>query len=87
MILPILSFSQENIKYSNTININDLYDHIEILASDSLRKSIALDHIAYACSVFFTSSSNPPWSSTLHCVSLRESRVPDCTGSCPRATP
>ena len=35
-ILPILSFSQENIKYSNTININDLYDHIEILASDSL---------------------------------------------------
>ena len=35
-ILPVLSFSQENIKYSNTININDLYDHIEILASDSL---------------------------------------------------
>ena len=35
-IVPILSFSQENIKYSKTININDLYDHIEILASDSL---------------------------------------------------
>ena len=34
--MPFFSFSQENIKYSNTININDLYDHIEILSSDSL---------------------------------------------------
>ena len=29
-------YSQENIKYANTININDLYDHISVLASDSL---------------------------------------------------
>ena len=36
LIIPFFSFSQENIKYSNTININDLYDHIEILSSDSL---------------------------------------------------
>ena len=36
MLIPFFSFSQENIKYSNTININDLYDHIEILSSDSL---------------------------------------------------
>ena len=36
LLIPFFSFSQENIKYSNTININDLYDHIEILSSDSL---------------------------------------------------
>ena len=36
MLIPFFSFSQEKIKYSNTININDLYDHIEILSSDSL---------------------------------------------------
>ena len=36
LVIPLFSFSQENIKYSNTININDLYDHIEILSSDSL---------------------------------------------------
>ena len=36
LVIPFFSFSQENIKYSNTININDLYDHIEILSSDSL---------------------------------------------------
>ena len=36
LVIPFFSFSQENIKYSNTININDLYDHVEILSSDSL---------------------------------------------------
>ena len=36
LVIPFFSFSQENVKYSNTININDLYDHIEILSSDSL---------------------------------------------------
>ena len=36
LVIPFFSLSQENIKYSNTININDLYDHIEILSSDSL---------------------------------------------------
>ena len=36
LVIPFFSFSQENIKYSNTININDLYDHIETLSSDSL---------------------------------------------------
>ena len=36
LVIPFFSFSQEKIKYSNTININDLYDHIEILSSDSL---------------------------------------------------
>ena len=36
LVIPFFSFSQENIKYSNTININDLYDHIEVLSSDSL---------------------------------------------------
>ena len=33
---PLISLSQDNLKYANTININDLYDHINILASDSL---------------------------------------------------
>ena len=36
LIFPFLCYSQENIKYANTININDLYDHISVLASDSL---------------------------------------------------
>ncbi len=36
LIFPFFCSSQENIKYANTININDLYDHISILASDSL---------------------------------------------------
>ena len=36
LVIPFFSFSQENIKYSNTININDLYDYIEVLSSDSL---------------------------------------------------
>ena len=36
LIFPFFCCSQENIKYANTININDLYDHISVLASDSL---------------------------------------------------
>ena len=36
LIFPFFCHSQENIKYANTININDLYDHISVLASDSL---------------------------------------------------
>ena len=36
LIFPFFCSSQENIKYANTININDLYDHINVLASDSL---------------------------------------------------
>ena len=36
LVIPLISLSQDNLKYANTININDLYDHINILASDSL---------------------------------------------------
>ena len=36
LFIPLISLSQDNLKYANTININDLYDHINILASDSL---------------------------------------------------
>ena len=36
LLIPLISLSQDNLKYANTININDLYDHINILASDSL---------------------------------------------------
>ena len=36
LIFPFFCYSQENIKYANTININDLYDYISVLASDSL---------------------------------------------------
>ena len=36
LFIPLISSSQDNLKYANTININDLYDHINILASDSL---------------------------------------------------
>ena len=36
LLIPLISLSQDNLKYENTININDLYDHINILASDSL---------------------------------------------------
>ena len=36
LFIPLISISQDNLKYANTININDLYDHINILASDSL---------------------------------------------------
>mgnify|MGYP005641908219 FL=1 len=35
-LLPTLLFSQENVKYSETINISDLEKHLTILASDSL---------------------------------------------------
>ena len=37
LFIPLISLSQDNLKYANTININDLYDHINILASDSLK--------------------------------------------------
>ena len=36
LFIPLISLSQDNLKYANTININDLYDHISVLASDSL---------------------------------------------------
>ena len=36
LFIPLITLSQDNLKYANTININDLYDHINILASDSL---------------------------------------------------
>lgn len=36
LFIPLISLSQDNLKYANTININDLYNHINILASDSL---------------------------------------------------
>ena len=36
LFIPLISLSQDNLKYANTININDLYDHINVLASDSL---------------------------------------------------
>ena len=36
LFIPLISLSQDNLKYANTININNLYDHINILASDSL---------------------------------------------------
>lgn len=36
LFVPLISLSQDNLKYANTIDINDLYDHINILASDSL---------------------------------------------------
>jgi len=36
LFIPLISLSQDNLKYANTININDLYDHLNILASDSL---------------------------------------------------
>ena len=36
LLIPLISLLQDNLKYANTININDLYDHINILASDSL---------------------------------------------------
>ena len=48
------SFSQENIKYANTINKKDLFKHLNILSSDSLEgretgktgQKIAADYIA-----------------------------------------
>ena len=36
LIVSFNAFSQENIKYANTININDIEKHISVLASDSL---------------------------------------------------
>ena len=36
LFIPLISLSQDNLKYANTININDLYDLINILAYDSL---------------------------------------------------
>ena len=53
-LLPTLLFSQENVKYSETINISDLEKHLTILASDSLEgretgkkgQKMAADYIA-----------------------------------------
>ena len=36
LFLPLLFLGQENIKYAQTINIEDLKKHLTILASDSL---------------------------------------------------
>ena len=36
LLIPFLGYSQENIKFSETINVTDLQRHLNILASDSL---------------------------------------------------
>jgi len=36
LCLPMIGFGQDNIRFSNTINIQDLKKHLEVLASDSL---------------------------------------------------
>ena len=36
LLIPFLAYSQENIKFSETINVTDLQRHLNILASDSL---------------------------------------------------
>ena len=36
LLIPFLVYSQENIKFSETINVTDLQRHLNILASDSL---------------------------------------------------
>ena len=36
LLIPFFSLAQENLTYSNSINITDLYKHIEVLSSDSL---------------------------------------------------
>ena len=36
LCLPFIGFGQDNIRFSNTINIQDLKKHLEVLASDSL---------------------------------------------------
>ena len=36
LFIPLISLSQENIKYAETITIEDIKKHINILASDSL---------------------------------------------------
>ena len=35
-LIPFLAYSQENIKFSETINVNDLQRHLNILDSHSL---------------------------------------------------
>tara|TARA_B100000214_G_scaffold48515_1_gene30416 strand:- start:420 stop:1436 length:1017 start_codon:yes stop_codon:yes gene_type:complete len=54
LIISFTAFSQENIKYANTINITDIEKHISVLASDSLEgretgkkgQKMAADYIA-----------------------------------------
>ena len=54
ILLSYFSFSQENIKYANTINKKDLFKHLNILSSDSLEgretgkpgQKMAADYIA-----------------------------------------
>ena len=36
LLLPLILFSQENVKFSETIIVEDLERHLNILASDSL---------------------------------------------------
>ena len=54
LFLPIFSFSQENVKFAETIVVADLEKHLTILASDSLEgretgkrgQKMAADYIA-----------------------------------------
>ena len=65
LIFSFSSYSQENIKFSKTIQIEDLYKHISVLSSDSLEgretgkrgQKMAADYIAS----FFSSIGIPPY--------------------------
>ena len=65
LIFSFSSYSQENIKFSKTIQIEDLYKHISVLSSDSLEgretgkrgQKMAADYIAS----FFSSIGIPPF--------------------------
>ena len=65
LIFSFSSYSQENIKFSKTIQIDDLYKHISVLSSDSLEgretgkrgQKMAADYIAS----FFSSIGIPPF--------------------------
>ena len=36
LIFPLICFSQDNLRYANTINKKDLFKHISVFSSDSL---------------------------------------------------
>jgi len=65
ILLSYFSFSQENIKYANTINKKDLFKHLNILSSDSLEgretgkpgQKMAADYIAS----YFKNIGIPPY--------------------------
>ena len=65
LIFSFSSYSQENIKFSKTIQTEDLYKHVSVLASDSLEgretgkrgQKMAADYIAS----FFSSIGIPPF--------------------------